>query len=503
LAPPRRGDAVAQAAARLLARPALGRGPLLRVACFELGSDEPARLLLVIHHLAVDGVSWRILLEDLQTALRQLAAGTAVELPAKTTSLRRWAEQLAAYAGSEAVREEQSYWLAAAERGAPPLPTDFPDGGNTVATTEVVGVALGAEETRALLRDVPNAYRTRIDDVLLTALVTALAPWTGEDRLLLDLEGHGREEILDDLDLSRTVGWFTSIYPVLLELPADGGPGAALKAIKEQLRAVPSRGVGYGLLRYLGVDALRRRLAARPGAPLSFNYLGQFDQVLPESALFQPAPESAGPESDPGESRRHLVEVNAQVSGGRLRVAWQYSRERHRRATIRELADRYLEALRELVRHACSPEAGGCTPSDFPLARLDQATVDALVGQGRDVEDVYPLSPLQQGMLLLSLAAPDSAVGCERLQCTLGGGDFDPAAFEQAWARVVARHPVLRTGFAWEEQAEPLQRVHRRVELAWRREDWRRLPAAEQDERWRELAEEADRGFDLARAPLM
>ncbi|MCP4656603.1 MAG: non-ribosomal peptide synthetase, partial [bacterium] len=225
---------------------------------------------------------------------------------------------------------------------APRLPVDFPDGGNSVTAIEMLGVALDPEATRALLGEVPKAYRTRIDEVLLTALAMACAPWTGEQRLLVELEGHGREEFIEGVDLSRTVGWFTSIHPLRLELP-DDGPGTALKAIKEQVRAVPNRGVGYGLLRYLrGDDALSRRLAALPSAEVSFNYLGQFDPVLPDSALLKPARESAGLSAGLEGQRRHLLEINAQISGGQLRLDWRYSRELHRRDTIRALADRYL-----------------------------------------------------------------------------------------------------------------------------------------------------------------
>ncbi|MGH7999038.1 MAG: amino acid adenylation domain-containing protein, partial [Brasilonema sp.] len=270
----------------------LSQGPLMRVALFDFGASKPSRLLIVIHHLAIDGVSWRILLEDFQTAYEQLKCGEAIQLPPKTTSFKHWGERLKEYAHSEATQAEQDYWLAQARKSIPCLPVDFL-GNNTVASERTVSIALSVEETQALLQDVPTAYRTQINDVLLTALVQTFAQWTGEHLLLVELEGHGREEIFDDVDLSRTVGWFTTHFPVLLDLEKASNPGEALKAVKEQLRGIPKRGIGYGLLRYLnGNKEITEQLQALPQAEVKFNYLGQFDQVLSSSSLFEPAQES-------------------------------------------------------------------------------------------------------------------------------------------------------------------------------------------------------------------
>ncbi|HYP02720.1 MAG TPA: amino acid adenylation domain-containing protein, partial [Pyrinomonadaceae bacterium] len=197
----------------------ISQGPLMRVALFDLGGGKPGRLLTLIHHLAVDGVSWRILLEDLLNVYRQLSRGERVKLPPKTTSFKQWAERLTLHAESEAVRGELDYWLAQSERQASsPLPIDFRTGDNTRASASVVSIALNAEETDVLLHEAPEVYHTQSNDLLLTALAKALTKWSGRNRLTLALEGHGREEIAEDLDLSRTVGWFTSVFPVALDL---------------------------------------------------------------------------------------------------------------------------------------------------------------------------------------------------------------------------------------------------------------------------------------------
>ncbi|MET0399939.1 MAG: condensation domain-containing protein, partial [Longimicrobiaceae bacterium] len=479
----------------------LERGPLLRMAWFELGGGDTGRLLAVVHHLVVDGVSWRVLLEDLETACTRLSAGEPVRLPPKTTSWKAWAERLAEHARSDALAEEAAFWAGQAAREVAPLPVDDPRAANTLAQRRGVGVRLTAEETEALLREVPAAYRTQVDEVLLTALAGALRRWTGERRVRVELEGHGREEeTVGGVDLSRTVGWFTSVYPVVLELPESGGAGAALKAVKEQLRAVPGHGIGYGLLRWVGAGA---ELADAPPAEVSFNYLGQFDQAVSGEAFFGFAPESAGASMDRRGPRPHLLEVGASVQAGRLELQVGYAEGVHRRETVERLAEGYAEELRGLVAHCRGADAGGYTPADFPLAGLDQWALDRLLGNERGVEDVYPLSPLQEGMIFHSHLSPGSGEYVGQFGFLLEG-PLDAAALERAWQDVAGRHEALRAAFAWEGLPRPVQVVRREVELPFVSEDWRGLGAEERQARLERYLD-ADRrgGFELGRAPLM
>jgi len=371
--------AIEATAAELQASLNLSEGPLVRVALFDLGANHPSRLLFVIHHLVVDGVSWRILLEDLQAGYQQLSRGLAIKLPPKTTSFQDWAKRLSEYAQSTLLEQELEYWLAQSRFEVAPLPMDYPQGkdANTAASASNVAVSLSSAETRALLQEVPQAYNTQINDVLLTALAQVFSQWFGTRYLLVDLEGHGREEIHPGVDLSRTVGWFTTVFPVLLELRQSDPPGSALKSVKEQLRRIPNRGIGYGLLRYLKEDAaITEKLRSLPQAEVSFNYLGQFDRVLSPDSMFQIAKESSGPEHSRLGSRRHLLEVNALVAGGQLQLDWTYSSNLHQQTTIESLAQAFLTALRSLIAHCQSPEAGGYTLSDFPLMQISQDALD-------------------------------------------------------------------------------------------------------------------------------
>ncbi|HYO67777.1 MAG TPA: condensation domain-containing protein, partial [Archangium sp.] len=353
----------------------LEEGPLLRAVLFGFGVGQPGRLLLVLHHLVVDGVSWRILLEDLLGTYQRLAAGAPVALPPKTTSFQAWARGLSEHARSGKLDAERSWWLARPWNRVTRLPVDSPGGENTEGSARSVSLSLTAEETRALLQDVPRAYHTQINEALLTALARTVGRWAGNPLVLVDVEGHGREELLAGLDVSRTVGWFTTFFPALLEAREAAGPGEVLRDVKEQLRAVPSKGMGYGLLRHLAEDSA---LAGLPAAELSFNYLGQVDGALNGNGLLALAPECMGPQRGPRTRRPYLLDVVGAVVGGRLQMTWTYGESLYRQETVGKLAADFLERLRELISHCQSPEAGGHTPSDFKLAKVKQSQLDKL-----------------------------------------------------------------------------------------------------------------------------
>jgi amino acid adenylation domain-containing protein/non-ribosomal peptide synthase protein (TIGR01720 family) len=438
----------------------------------------------------------------------------------KTSSYREWAQALVAET-ERGLGEEELYWTAVASAPVAEIPRGDIAGAGTVGTARQLEVGLNAEQTRALLQEVPAAYNTQINDVLVTALARTLSWWTtraqrthsngGGERneairspaVLVELEGHGREEVSQSVDVSRTVGWFTSIYPVVLESRAEEEAGPALKRVKEQLRSVPRRGLGFGLLRYLGSGDVSTRLRTMQRAQVGFNYLGQLDQVVGEERWFGLAPESVGAERDACAQRVHAIEVNGYVAGGELRIGWEYDAERHEREEMEALAGRYEQELEELIAHCVSEEAGGFTPSDFPLAGLSQPALDRIAAQSGPISDIYPLAPLQTGLLFHSLYTPSSGEYFVQLACTLSG-NVNPEALQQAWQEVVHRHSVLRTFFVWQDLKEPVQVVRQHVPLPWVSLDWRDLAPELQQQQFAEfLAEDFARGFDLQHAPLM
>lgn len=470
-------------------------GDLVRAVLLRPRSGA-ARLLLAVHHLVVDGVSWRVLLEDLESAYAQAAAGTPVVLEPAGTSLAAWSHRFARAVAEGRFDADLPYWEGMFADDADVLPRESEEP-NPVSGTREVTAGLDEETTTALLRDVPLAYRSEINDVLLAALAPVLTEWTGRGRVVIALEGHGREDLFEDEDLSRTVGWFTSYFPVALTASPAQGPGDLLRSVKEQLRAVPGRGLSYGALRY---TAAVRELAEQPLPQLSFNYLGRFGGTRADGPLRSVS--GIGLHQDPGSSRMHLIDVVCAVRDGRLEFTWSYGEGVHRRATVERLAHRMTERLTELVAHCAAPGVGGRTPSDFPLAGLDQETLDQLVGDGRDVEDVYPLTPMQSGMVLHTLLDTDRGLYLEQNHIELAGV-ARPELLATAWQRIVDRTPVLRTAIVRQGVPEPLQVVRRQARIDVTTLDWReRDEAGRREATAAYLTADRARGLDLATAPL-
>ena len=498
LDPARQDEALSKAAQAAQMSLDIEQGPLLRVMLFELG-ERGQRLFVVAHHLVMDGVSWRILLEDLGTAYEQLSSGNDPLLPPKTTSFKAWSELLSDYARSTSVQEEAAYWTSLPWSACGKLPVDHPEGTNLAGLTNSVTMLLSAQETVELLQDVPAVYHTRIDDVLLAALALALGGWRCSGQVAIDLEGHGREHLFE-ADVSRTVGWFTSLYPVLLDVDPSSGPKEALLAVKEQLRRVPSRGTGYGILRYL---AQALGIADLPTGEICFNYLGRLDEAGSDMTLALASGDIGSPR-DPEAHRQYLIEANGGIAGGQLQMQWTYASHIHDRTTIQALADSYMTILRAIIEH-CRTAEGAFTPSDFDLEGVTQSELDgvvALAGGVRRVADIYPQTPLQQGIFFHADWSSGS-VYVTTLSWRLRGC-LEVEALRHAWAATVERHTILRTAFFAGSLGRPLQVVMRDAALSFEVHDLRGCPVDEQERRFAGLQQsDRERGFDMACPPLM
>ncbi|GCB44678.1 non-ribosomal peptide synthetase [Streptomyces sp. NL15-2K] len=348
----------------------LERGPLVRVLYGRRPDGMPPWLTVTAHHLVIDGVSWRILLEDLEDAYAQARSGAPSAPRLATTSVRQWAARLNAHVARGGFDDQVDYWRAVTAGVDTRLPVDRQDGANTGAELDMIAVTLTPEQTQALLYRVPGRFRSQINDVLLAALARVLAEWTGRDRTVVNLEGHGRAELFEDVDLSGTVGWFTSIHPIALERPRAEGWAQAVRAVKRLLRAVPDQGVGYGALRYLAAPGTAgHTLADLPEPQISFNYLGRFDLVgddrstARERALFASELDIVGQDYSPQERRPHLIDVGGVVQDGRLTLTWAYSSQLYERETVERLAHSMAAALAEIagfpaVRDETSGERG-------------------------------------------------------------------------------------------------------------------------------------------------
>lgn len=482
----------------------LEAGPLLCAVYFEGGTHGVNRLFIVIHHLVIDSVSWGVILDDLETTYTRLQRSEEIRGHGRSISFKQWSDLLYQMAQSDSVREEFGFWSTHLAQAAPRLPLDHA-GENSADSMSLVTASLDREETQLLLREVPRAYRTQINDLLLAALAQALTAWTGEPHSLIDLEGHGREEIVGGADPSCTVGWLTSLFPVRLKIDPAATAGETLKSVKEQLRQVPGKGIGYGLLRYLCRDEhISRQLESFPQAQVSFNYLGQLDRISPPDALFGLTGFSLKAARSTRGRRSHLLEIDAYIKDGQFQCQWAYSNRAHDKETIQQLAGKFIDNLRALTRHCVEREWTEYTPSDFTLVKLTQQQIEQIQGMHSLVEDVYPLSPMQRGMLFHSLFEPRRASYLTQFICELEG-DLDRAAFGQAWQQVVDNYAALRAGFEWEIVSdEPVQVIRRRVDLPWQHHNWSKLTDGRQEIRLAAyLKENREREIDLRQAPLM
>ncbi|RCJ42557.1 hypothetical protein A6770_34400 [Nostoc minutum NIES-26] len=326
-------------------------GPLFKAVFFKLGKTSLGKILLVFHQTIVDGVSWRILLEDLQAIYKNLIQERTIKLPLKTTSFKFWAEKLQEYAKSTSINSELEYWEKVFQNPIKRLPVVYPNSNKELAITKDISTSLNAKETQILLQAVSKIYGTRIDIVLLTAMVKSFSEWTGNRALWVDLIGHGREAIIEDVDLSRTVGWFTTLCPVFLDINQADSLEDELNLVQKELQSIPNQGISYGLLRFLHGNPKFAEKMKNIQAEVSFNYLGQFDQALPTSSLFQLASESSqivrGRPS-------HPLEITATIIGGQIYLDWTYSVHVYKQTLVEQLSQSFLEVIRSMIIHSQS-----------------------------------------------------------------------------------------------------------------------------------------------------
>ncbi|MFF4715455.1 amino acid adenylation domain-containing protein [Streptomyces eurythermus] len=482
------------------------RGVLHQAVWCPGGPGEPGLLQLTLHHLAVDGVSWRVLLQDLASAM------AGAPLPAVGTSLRTWAHRLAAAAPERA--GELAMWERIARTADPGAAAAGLDpAADLFATARSVTVTLSPETTGALLTEVPAAFRAGVTDVLLTGLALAYRRWRGADgAVLCELEGHGREDVFPGVRLDRTVGWFTSMYPARLD-PGEvawpevvaAGPalGDALKRVKEQLRALPDHGLGYGMLRHLH-EPSRARLSGLPAPRLGFNYLGRFSSG--QGADWELTDGGFHADADPRMPFAHELEILAATfdgpSGPELTVTVHWPRRLFPDERITELTALLRTALEGLARHGRGAGAGGLTPSDVPLVELSQDEIDELAGQYGPLADLLPLSPLQEGFLVHSMRTEHTLdVYAAQLGVDLEGA-LDAARMRAAAEAVLDRHANLRAAFHYGDLDEPVQVLPVRVALPWREADLAGSPDPEAQAARLAAADRRAR-FDPARPPLL
>ncbi|WP_217606646.1 non-ribosomal peptide synthetase [Chitinophaga sp. GbtcB8] len=480
----------------------LESGPLMKLVWFNYGHGNKGRLLLIVHHLVTDGISWRILLEQVNQMMKQAAAGKTLSTGTRTATYQRWSETLVQYAGSRQLLQEKSYWLSVLQPAAEPFPLRPAIKENNGPGQYVV--TLEESWTRQLMQECAPAYHTQINDLLLTALLIAVGKWSGNNSFLINMEGHGREALFDDLDVSQTVGWFTSLFPVLLngegiDTGTAAGMAAAIKRVKENLRAAPHNGIGYGVLRYLAADQDIMRAAADSQALMLFNFLGDFRTT--QNNFIDKVEERAGNTI----AATHKHPYNIEMNGAVLDAGLTFSINFHEAAgygTATELGQLFKAALQAVITHCLSVTESAYTPSDLPYAKLTQERLDEVMADYPRLEDVYTATPMQQSIFFHSLTATQPGVYINQHHGYTR--NIDPVIFGKALDELVNRHAMLRTAFVMCELNGVLQVVDKaaRPEIAYL--DLRRADKHTQARQVKELVNaDAVQDFEFESAPLL
>lgn len=425
----------------------LVNGPLVKLALCH--TSQGSRLFIIIHHLVVDGVSWRILLEDINTLFRQQQENKILQLPYKTTAFQEWSTHLHAYVNTPQFEKARKYWNKNVADPVQTVPSDFEGTDSRLEDGMSASFILPAALTTQLLTVANQPYRTNAQDLLLTAFTAALQTTFGISAISVAMEGHGREDIGRDIDVSRTVGWFTTLYPVMLTAVANN-VGQQIRINKERLRTIPNGGIDFGICKYIAGDA---GCFQQADPSVRFNYLGQFDTDI--SALSFEVSSETGITASHKRKWLYALDVSALVTGGRLHMRTSFSKKQFRQSTIDNLMAAWEEALKAVISHCVTVENHFRTPADFTYRELSISEADTLQQQ-YDLQDMYPLSPMQEGMLFHSLLDPASYL--VQFSYTLKG-NIDIAAMNSAFRQLVQRYDVLRTIFIYEGLERPLQLV--------------------------------------------
>ncbi|WP_459478622.1 amino acid adenylation domain-containing protein [Clostridium saccharoperbutylacetonicum] len=471
----------------------LEKGILVKLGVFKTNKGD--HLLIAIHHMIIDGISWRILLEDLEKAYKSIKCGKQVVLPQKTTSYKAWVKKLYEYSNSKELLREKEYWSNLESVDIKELPKDFSKSKSIVGNSKNITISLSRGETERLLRKTNKAYNTDINDILLCSLGLAVKQWSKNDEILIGLEGHGREEIIEEVSINRTIGWFTSTCPVILDMKNSDDIGYSIKYTKETLRHIPNKGVGYGILKYLTNFENKKDISLKLNPEIGFNYLGEFGKSSDET-LFKFSDLSSGKAISEQNEKINSIEINGFVIDGELKFIINYGIEEYKQETIEKLTELYRKKLLEIIEHCELMKEVERTPWDYGDKELKIEDLNKILSYKKEITKIHSLTPMQEGILYNSTIDSDSHAYFEQSVFTVTGL-LDIEILNKAFNKLIEKYEVLRTTFLNENISKPKQVVLSKRELKIYYDDISDL-AVDKEEYLEEFKnKDKDRGFDL------
>ena len=468
-------------------------GALLKVCIFK--TNKADYLLIVINHLVIDGVSWRILYDDIRKLYKQALNNEELILESKSTSFKDYADKLNKYANTKKLLREEKYWSDILDIDINFIKKNKEIENHAYGESKTLTITLNKKETNSLLKNTNRVYNTQINDILLTALASTIKYLTKEDKIRVFLEGHGREDILSKVDTSRTIGWFTTIYPVLLDIKEKEDISYNIKTVKETLRSVPDKGFGYGVLKYIS-NKFKSHSEEEPD--ILFNYLGEMDNTM-DSDEFAISNLSVGESVGHNVLRTASIEINSVVINGELNISSTFNEEEYDKEVIENMNNIFKAELIRIINHCVSKETVEKTPSDYYSADVTLEELDKLKEKYKDyeIEKIYPLNNMQQGMLFHSLKDTNSNAYTEQLVISLEG-KVDLDVITDLFNKVINKHEVLRSLFEYEICSNYKQVVMEKVHVDINYHDVRENVDKEQ---WLDefISEDRNNGFNLAK----
>lgn len=439
----------------------LDKGLLIKLALFKITDrdtlQEEDHLLIVIHHLVIDAVSWRIILEDFATGYFQAEKDEQIIFQAKTHSFMEWSSNLSTYAKGKKIKKESEFWRSIDSADMSSLPVDFENEDSKVKNNQTLELLVSEEYTQKLLKKINKAYNTEIIDILITALGLAIKEWTKQDKVLISLEGHGREAIIEGMDITRTVGWFTSLYPVLLNINVTDNISYIIKSVKETIRRIPDKGIGYGILRYLESEEARSPIFSYT-PEIGFNYFGQVEQDI-NTNLFGLSPFSVGQAMSSESQNNFKININGIIKDGRLTIAIIYNQLQYKKNTILKLVESYERYLKNIIDHCDARNKTELTPYDVGCSELSIEEFERIYNVwGNGINKIYRLMPTQQGMLFHTIMDETSHTYFQQIVFEIHG-DIDLQLLTRSFNTIIERHEVLRTNFIYKQVKSPVQIV--------------------------------------------
>ncbi|WP_248601263.1 condensation domain-containing protein, partial [Aquimarina muelleri] len=436
----------------------LSQGPLFVIGHFRLSDGD--RLALICHHLVIDGISWRILLEDLSSLYTQYISGEKISLPLKTDSFQHWGFLLQEYANSENIEQEYAYWENILVNSIPEFPVDKEEKSNKRTLNKQLSFTLDKRLTSVMQTSIHDVYNTDINDLLLTGLGLAIKNVFGINKSIVNMEGHGREDIIEDVDVSRTIGWYTAVYPMLLEVSNSSDATMSLIQVKDDCRSIPNKGVGYGILKYLG-----KGFSSEISPTIKFNYLGDFGNGIntdKKPSIFEYSSEYIGEVLDKDISRNELLNVSGILVSGELTITISYCSDEYHEESIQKLIDCYQNNIGCLIEKLSLSNNNYLTPSDLSFSDLTFKELQDINEDGK-VEDIYKLSPAQQGMYYHWVSSEDTSLYFNQLSYRISAEVLDMDAIKKAYHSMVDRYAILRTSFINHSSDTLLQVVRKSV----------------------------------------